>query len=365
MGRRTPLYDRHVEAGATMVDFAGYEMPQQYSSIRAEHVAVRERAGIFDVSHMGEVMVTGPNAFTNVQRLVTNDVTRLVDGKALYGVMCSEKGGIVDDVIVYRDGPDRYMVVVNAACREKDVAWIVRHVSGDVRVEDISDDISLLAVQGPKAVEVVAEICDADLSALNPFHCLHATVAGVPARVSRTGYTGEDGVELYADAGDAVAVWDAVIAAGKSVDLLPCGLGARDTLRLESGLRLYGQDMDDQTDPFSCGLAWTVKMSKGGFVGRDALVKLDPQDPPRRFLGLATSAKAIPRHGAKTFADGREVGVVTSGGFSFTLGHGIATATVDSSVQPGVPLTIEVRGAQVDSQRVALPFYRRPAQVGG
>jgi aminomethyltransferase len=170
---------------------------------------------------------------------------------------------------------------------------------------------------------------------------------------------------LYVPAADAVAAWDAVIDAGKSVDLLPCGLGARDTLRLEAGLRLYGQDMDDKTDPFSCGLSWTVKMPKGDFIGRDALAKLDPQEPPRRFAGLATSAKAIPRHGARTFADGREVGVVTSGGFSFTLGHGIATASVDSSVRPGVPLTIEVRGTQVDSQRVALPFYRRPAPVGG
>jgi aminomethyltransferase len=257
------------------------------------------------------------------------------------------------------------MVVVNAACREKDVSWIVRHVTGDVHVEDISDDVSLLAVQGPRAVDVVAQICEADLSALNPFHCLQSKVAGCPARVSRTGYTGEDGIELYVAADDAVTVWDAVIDSGKSVELLPCGLGARDTLRLEAGLRLYGQDMDDKTDPFSCGLAWTVKMSKGEFIGRDALAKLDPQNPPRRLLGLATSAKAIPRHGARTFVDGDDVGEVTSGGFSFTLGHGIATASVDSSVQPGVPLTIEVRGSQVDSQRVALPFYRRPAPVGG
>jgi aminomethyltransferase len=365
MGRRTPLYDRHVAAGATMVDFAGYEMPQQYSAIRGEHVAVRERAGIFDVSHMGEVMVTGPGAFDGVQHLVSNDVSRLVDGQALYSVMCNAEGGIVDDVIVYRDGAEKYMVVVNAACREKDVSWIGANITGDVHVDDISDEVALLAVQGPRAVSVAAEICDADLSALNPFHCLHATVAGVPARVSRTGYTGEDGVELYVAADDAVTVWDAVTTAGKSVDLIPCGLGARDTLRLEAGLRLYGQDMDEKTDPFSCALAWTVKMAKGDFVGRDALAKLDPQNPPRRFLGLATSAKAIPRHGAPTFIDGQKVGVVTSGGFSFTLGHGIATATVDARVQPGVPLTIEVRGAQVDSQRVALPFYRRPAPVGG
>jgi aminomethyltransferase len=365
MGSRTPLYDRHVAAGATMVDFAGYDMPQQYSAIRAEHIAVRERAGIFDVSHMGEVMFTGADAAGNVQRLVANDIARLSDGQALYGVMCNPEGGIVDDVIVYRDARDKYMVVVNAACREKDFAWMVAHASGDVRVEDISDEIALLAIQGPKAVGVVAGLWDADLSGLIPFHCIHAKVAGVDARVSRTGYTGEDGVELYVHAGDAVRVWGAIVEAGAGVELLPCGLGARDTLRLEAGLRLYGQDMDEKTDPFSCGLGWTVKMAAGDFVGRDALAEIDPHEPPRRLVGLATSAKAIPRHGARAFADGQDVGEVTSGGFSFTLGHGIATASVGSHVKPGVPLTIEVRGGQVDAERVALPFYRRPTPVGG
>jgi glycine cleavage system T protein (aminomethyltransferase) len=364
MGRRTPLYDRHVAAGAAMVEFAGYDMPQQYSSIRAEHIAVRERAGIFDVSHMGEVMISGADAAATVRRLVANDITRLSDGQALYGVMCNPQGGIVDDVIVYRDGADEYMVVVNAACRDKDFAWMVAHASGDVRVEDRSDQFSLLAVQGPRAFGVVAGIC-ALPGDLRPFHCVNATVAGVACRVSRTGYTGEDGVELYVPSEDATAVWDAVVEAGASVDLLPCGLGARDTLRLEAGLRLYGQDMDENTDPFSCGLAWTVKMDAGDFTGRDALGKLDPQSPPRRFVGLATGPKEIPRHGARAFADGEDVGEVTSGGFSFTLGHGIATASVDTHVRAGVPLTIEVRGGQADAQRVALPFYRRPSPVGG
>ena len=362
MSKKTPLYERHIAAGGSMVEFAGYSMPQQYTSIREEHVAVRERAGMFDISHMGEVYLNGPGAEATVQQLVANDVARLSDGGALYGVMCTEKGGIVDDVIVYRDGPNDFMIVVNAACRDKDVAWIKAH-AGDTVVDDRSDDIALIAVQGPQAVSLVQGLADVDVEAIRPFHCTQGKVAGREARISRTGYTGEDGIELYVAAADAGAVWDAVAGAGEAIDLRLCGLGARDTLRLEAGLRLYGQDMDENVDPFSCGLGWTVKMDAGDFVGRDALAKLDRKNPPRRFVGLSMPERTIARHGQAVFAGDRQAGEITSGGFSFTLGHGIATASVDGDTAAETPLTIDVRGKRTAADRVALPFYRRASRA--
>jgi aminomethyltransferase len=364
VAKKTPLYDKHLQAGGSMVEFAGYDMPQQYTSIKDEHIAVRQRAGLFDISHMGEVYLSGPGAEATAQRLVANDVSRLQDGAALYGVMCNPQGGIVDDVIVYRDGPEHFMIVINAACRDKDVAWIREHAI-DVQVEDRSDDIALLAVQGPSALDVVRTISGGGIGDIPSFHCIEGRVGGVPARISRTGYTGEDGVELYVASSDAPAVWDAVVEAGKSVDLRCCGLGARDTLRLEAGLRLYGQDMNDTVDPFSCGLAWTVKMEAGDFIGRDALAKLDRKNPPRRFVGLSMPERTIARHDQAVYAGGAEVGVVTSGGFSFTLGHGIATASVNPDISSDAALTIDVRGNRTEAQRVPLPFYKRPVPAGG
>src|ERR1700686_4439414 len=294
MGRRTPLYDRHVAAGARMVDFAGYDMPLVYSGIREEHVAVRERAGIFDVSHMGEVTVTGPSAADFVQRLVTNDVSRLVPNQLLYSVMCNENGGIVDDVIVMRGAEDNhFVIVVNASTREKDVDWIREHSGSDVDVDDRSDQLALIAVQGPRAVDILEPLARTDdggpsLRELRPFFATGVSLAGVTdsqfQRISRTGYTGEDGFEIYIDAHRAGQVWDAIIEAGAASGLVPAGLGARDTLRLEAGLRLYGQDMDDDTDPYSVGLGWTVKLDKGDFIGAAALRELGGT-PPRRFVG--------------------------------------------------------------------------------
>jgi aminomethyltransferase len=358
MAARTPLYERHVSAGARMVEFGGFDMPLQYSTIRDEHIAVRTRCGLFDLSHMGEVRFSGDGALDAVQHLVTNDVSRLEVGGALYGVMCNEEGGIVDDVVVYRD-PGGYMVVINAACRAKDIAWMRGHTD-DVTFDDLSDTLALLAVQGPRAVELVSRLCADEVADVRPFHFKDTSVGGVHAAVSRTGYTGEDGFELYVDAPDAAGLWDTLLEAGASDGLIPCGLGARDTLRLEAGLRLYGQDMDDRTDPYSCALGWTVKPQKGPFIGSDALAQLDPKNPPRRFVGIELQGRAIARHGQRVLIDGEEAGEVTSGTYSFTLDHSIATASLNGDVPADAPLSVDIRGTIAAASVVPLPFYRRP-----
>jgi glycine cleavage system T protein (aminomethyltransferase) len=366
MARRTPLWDRHVALGARMVEFGGYEMPLQYSGIRDEHLAVRGRAGVFDISHMGEVLFTGPGAEASVQRLVANDVSRLVPGGALYGVMCTEAGGIVDDVIVYRGlGGDHLLVVVNAATREKDVAWMGEHLLPGTEMIDVSDLTALIAVQGPGALDIVAPLCEGEVRELRPFRSTGARVAGIDARtsvVSRTGYTGEDGVEIYIDADRAGELWDALLDAGRDHGLVPAGLGARDTLRLEAGLRLYGQDMDEGVDPFSAGLGWTVKLAKGDFCGSDALRRIAEQGPPRTTVGLSLEGRSIARHGHRVRDGDRDAGEVTSGSFSFTLGHGIATALVDPASAGRDRLEVDIRGTMAPATVVPLPFYKRPSR---
>jgi aminomethyltransferase len=368
MGRRTPLYDRHVAAGARMVDFAGYDMPLQYSGIRDEHLAVREHAGIFDVSHMGEVLVDGPGAQAFVQRLVTNDVDHLVPNQLLYSVMCNEAGGIVDDVIVMHGARENhFLIVVNASTREKDVAWMREHAPTDLELKDISDGLALIAVQGPEAVDILEPLARMDdgapaLRELRPFFAAGLSLAGVTdasrQRISRTGYTGEDGFEIYIDASRAGVVWDAIVEAGAARGLVPAGLGARDTLRLEAGLRLYGQDMDDDTDPYSCGLGWTVKLDKGDFIGRDALQTLRER-PPRRFAGLRLGPRTIARHGQAVLQGGREVGTVTSGTFGFTVGTAVATASVLPDFKRDGDVAVDIRGTQARAEVVPLPFYKR------
>jgi len=356
-----------------MVDFAGYDMPLQYSGIRDEHVAVRERAGIFDVSHMGEVTVNGPGASDFVQRLVTNDVSRLAPNQLLYSVMCNERGGIVDDVIVLRGTRDNhFIIVVNASTREKDVAWMHEHAGSDVEVNDISDELALIAVQGPRAADVLEPLARIDeggprLRELRPFFATGLSFAGVTdsrvQRISRTGYTGEDGFEIYIDSQRAGQVWDAIIEAGAAHGLVPAGLGARDTLRLEAGLRLYGQDMDDDTDPYSVGLGWTVKLDKGDFIGGAGLRALR-ESPPRRFVGLRLGPRSIARHGQAVLQDGHEVGVVTSGTFGFTVGTPVATASVRPDFNRDDDVAVDIRGTATTAEVVPLPFYKRPKGGG-
>ena len=367
MARETPLHDRHVAAGARMVDFAGYDMPLQYSGIREEHVAVRERAGLFDVSHMGEVVVTGDGAQAFVQRLITNDVSKLADDALLYSVMCNDDGGIIDDVIAWRHAPTAWFIVVNAATREKDVAHITSLADSSVEVADISDDIALLAIQGPAAVDILEPIAELDgggsLRDLKPFTASGLSLAGITdsrmQKISRTGYTGEDGFELYIDAGRAGRAWDAIVAAGASHGLVPAGLGARDTLRLESGLRLYGQDMDESTDPYSVGLGWTVKLDKGEFTGVDRLRELKAS-PPKKFVGLTLGPRSIARHGQRVFQGGRDIGEVTSGTMGITVGHPVATAIVDPAFDREGDVSVDIRGTAAPADVVPLPFYKRP-----
>ncbi len=373
MLQHTPLEDAHRRLGATMVEFAGFHMPLHYGSIRDEHLAVRQRAGLFDVSHMGEVRVSGPGAGAFVQRMVVSDTDRLGPGRACYTLLCRPDGGIVDDLLVYRAiddaGSASYLLVVNAARRERDLDWLEANRPADgVVLDDQSLAVALLALQGPRALPILDPLtairrpADARLGGLGPFHAADATVAGVEALVSRTGYTGEDGFECYCRAEDAPRIWDALLEAGRPHGLVPAGLGARDTLRLEAGLRLYGQDMDETVDPYTCGLGWTVRLEKAAFVGRSALEALAAGTRARHTVGLRLGPRAIPRHGQVVRAGGHPVGQITSGGFGFSTRCGIALATVDSGLaRPGEPVAVELRGADAAAEVVALPFYRRPS----
>ncbi len=361
--QKVPLNDVHLAAGGRMVDFGGYSVPLQYSSIREEHEAVRTRAGLFDVSHMGEVMVEGPGATDFLQGLVSNDVTRLAPGRALYTVMCRPDGGIVDDLLVYRD-QERYLLVINAARHVADLEWMRAAATGDVDLRDISAETVLLAVQGPRAAAIVQSLSAApDLLGLRYYHHRFGEVAGIPTRISRTGYTGEDGFELYVPAGAAASLWADLLLAGAGQGLRPAGLGARDTLRLEAGFRLYGQDIDETTDPFSAGLGWVVKLGKGPFCGRETLAER-ASSPPHAFVGLNLGARAIPRVGQEIFVGERSVGRVTSGSFGFSLGAGLGMGYVEPACgAAGTELRVRLRRDPEQwaaAPVVPLPFYRRP-----
>lgn len=362
--RPVPLDAVHRRLGARMVPFAGFQMPLQYSSIRAEHTAVRERAGLFDVSHMGEVSIRGPEAAAFLQRLVTNDVSQLAPGGALYTVMCRDDGGIIDDLLVYRDQDD-YMCVVNAARHNADLDWMRTQlpVTG-VELEDLSDATCLLALQGPRALSVLSPMVeDPDIGAIPYYQHRPGRVLGAPARISRTGYTGEDGFELYVDSGDAQRVWEGILERGEGEGVLPAGLGARDTLRLEAGFRLYGQDMDEDHDPISAGLGWVVKLAKGDFIGRDSLAAIKAA-PVSSFVGLRLGPREIARPHQELRVGDRRVGEVTSGTYSFTLGTGIAMGYVRAGSAPrGSEVTVQLRSdppAIAAAQVVPLPFYKRP-----
>ncbi|HVC38652.1 MAG TPA: glycine cleavage system aminomethyltransferase GcvT [Candidatus Dormibacteraeota bacterium] len=362
--KQVPLDRAHRAQGGQMVPFAGYSMPLHYGSIRGEHLAVRERAGLFDVSHMGEVNVTGRGALGFLQELVTNDVSRLGPGRALYTVMCRPDGGVVDDLLVYQL-EDGYLCVINAARHDVDLDWMRQHLSGhDAEIEDVSAETVLLAVQGPAAKEIVQSLSPgAELESIRYYHHRPGEVGGVESRISRTGYTGEDGFELYARAADADSLWSELLEAGVPHGLVPAGLGARDTLRLEAGFRLYGQDIDEAHDPLSAGLGWVVKPAKGAFLGREALARA-ALSPPQGFVGLKLGPREIPRHGHPIFQESRRVGEVTSGSFGFTLGAGLAMGYVDpGSSSPGTELRIQLRADPPQwavAPVVALPFYKRP-----
>ena len=357
--RRTPLHAAHVRRGARIVEFAGWEMPVYYTGILEEHRAVRERAGLFDVSHMGEIEVRGPGARGACQRLVTNDVSKLVPGAAQYGVLCTPAGGIVDDVIYTCLADDRYLFCVNASNEDKDARWMQEQTT-DAQVLNRSAEFAQLALQGPRAEAILQPLTNRPLASLRSFFTFEAEVASARALVSRTGYTGEDGFEIYLPPQDAERVWEALLAGGVSEGLMPVGLGARDTLRLEKALMLYGNDIDEQTTPLEAGLGWVVKLDKGDFIGRDVLVAQKAAGVRRRIVGLRMHEGAPPRHGYPVLHGTEPVGVVTSGTKSPTLGCGIALAMVECSVADvGTRLEVEIRSRQHPAEVVPLPFVLR------
>ena len=360
--KRTAFYSIHQQLGAKLVEFAGYEMPIQYSSIHEEHRAVRSGVGVFDVSHMGEFHIRGGDSLRLVQRVTTNDASRLTDGKVQYSSMCYADGGIVDDLLVYHAG-DHYMFVVNASNIQKDFDWIRSHI-GDLNVQltDQSDRTSLLAIQGPKSLATLQKLTPADLSAVPYYSFVRTKVAGIDMLVSRTGYTGELGFEIYFDSTPSFAekVWSALMDAGREFDIKPVGLGARDTLRLEMGFCLYGNDIDKTTNPLEAGLGWITKLDKGEFVGRDALLKVKQKGIARKLVGFVVEdEKAYPRHGYEIRVDGNPGGFVTSGTVSPTLDQGIGLGYVPSaSAEPGSTLRILIRNKEAKSHIVKPPFIK-------
>ena len=360
----TPLHDRHVAVGARLIEFGGWLMPVQYSGILDEHRAVRERAGLFDLSHMGELFVEGPEAGKGLAAALVSNPPALAVGRAHYSMICAEDGGIIDDLIVYRLAEERFLVVANASNAHIVSDALVERLHGFKAVlDDRSLAMALCAVQGPRSVDIVGPLTDVDLSALRYYAIAEGHLAGIQALVARTGYTGEDGFEVFVDTSSTERLWDALLAAVRAADGGPVGLGARDTLRLEAGMPLYGNELDLETNPFEAGLGRVVKLVKPvDFVGRAALEKVARDGPDRTLVGLIVEGRGIARHGYPVLANGRRTGVVTSGTQSPTLGVPIAMAYVaPADAEPGTVVEIEIRDARVPARVVALPFYRRQA----
>jgi aminomethyltransferase len=345
-----------------MVPYAGWEMPVEYSGITAEHVAVRTRAGVFDVSHMGEIEIAGKNALQAVQKISSNDAAALKVGQAQYAALTTPEGTFIDDMLVYRMASVHFMLVINAANVAKDYAWINGQLAGieDAAVVDSSSRYALISVQGPAALEVVQPLTGADLDGLGYYWFTHGEVANVRAMISRTGYTGEDGFEIFVPPNVADRVWQAILESGRSADVIPCGLGARDTLRLEAAMRLYGNDIDETTSVLEAGLGWTVAWEKGDFIGRGALAAQKAAGVTRKLVGFEMVDRGIARHGYPVIAAGQRAGVVTSGTQTPYLKKaiGMAYVPVEHSA-PGTQIEIDVRGKTSKAQVVSLPFYKR------
>jgi aminomethyltransferase len=340
-----------------MVPFGGWEMPVQYTGIIEEHRATRAAVGIFDVSHMGEFEVEGPGALAAIQVLTTNDAGALDVGQVQYSVLCHPDGGIIDDLIVYRLASERFMVTVNAGNIDKDWAWVTEHGRSG-RWKNVSGETALVAVQGPRAEGLVARLADGDVASVGYYHFVRGRVAGVPVLISRTGYTGEDGFELYVGAGDAERLWAALLAEGARDGAVPVGLGARDTLRLEMKYALYGNDIDETTNPLEAGLGWVVKPAKGEFIGRPAVERVRSEGPARKLVGLEMTERAVARHGYQVLRDGATIGVITSGSYGPSVDKYIAMAYVAAPhAALGTELEVEVRGQGKAARIVRTPFH--------
>lgn len=364
--KKTPLNQTHIDSGARMVDFGGWHMPVQYSGLSQEHQAVRGKAGLFDVSHMGEVIVEGARAEEFLNHLVTNNVSKLTDGQAQYTVMCYENGGIVDDLLVYRRGEGRYLLCINAGNIEKDWSWIQAQAKAfpELKMQNVSSEFSQIALQGPLSNEILKKLTDYPVETIKYYHFAEVDFLGRPAILSRTGYTGEDGFEIYAPAQQGPIIWKALMEAGAPLGLVPAGLGARDTLRTEMKFPLYGNDIDQNTNPLDAGLGWVVKLDKAqDFVGKAALQKIKAEGVKRSLVGLKVLDRGIARHGYEVLdAEGREaVGVVTSGTMSPSLGFPIAIAFVRQDLKaPGTKLQVKIRDKNYPAEVVPTPFYKRP-----
>ena len=363
--RKTPLHAVHREMGAKMVPFGGWEMPEEYAGLISEHMAVRQAAGLFDVSHMGELEVAGPGALAFLQRVTSNDVAKLADGQAQYSALPNESGAPKDDVIVYRRGADRYMLVVNASNIEKDFGWLRAQGPQGCEVTDRSEAWALLALQGPRAREILQPLTPVDLSGVAYYHFAEGEVDGHPATISRTGYTGEDGFEIFVAQGHAEALWRRLIEAGREKGLQPAGLGARDTLRLEARMCLYGNDMDESTSLVEAGLGWIVSLdeAKGDFPGRAVLEAQKKKGAPRKLVGFEVTGRGIARHGYPVFLDGEPAGSVTSGSYAPYLQRNIGLCYLPSGRSAaGTAVQIDIRGRNVPARVVPTPFYKRSKQ---
>lgn len=359
MARKTPLFEAHRALGARLVDFAGWEMPVQYTSVISEHEAVRTAAGLFDVSHMGEVEFRGSGALESANGLITNDLARIQNGQAVYAGLLNQAGGFVDDVVAYRFSPERILICVNASNRDKDFAWMREH-AGAVKPVDRGDDYAQLAIQGPKAAAIAQRLTPVELSSIATYHFAEGGVAGVPCVISRTGYTGEDGFELYCAPDRAVALWSSLLEAGAADGLKPAGLGARDSLRTEMKYALYGNDIDEVHTPLEAGLGWVVKWDKGDFVGRAALEGQKQAGVTRKLVGFEMREPGIPRHGYPLLDGGTAAGVVTSGTMGPSVKKAIGIGYLPTGLaREGAQVEVEIRGRPVKAEVVKTPFWRR------
>ena len=360
--KRTPLFDEYEKYGGKTIDFGGWELPVQFSSIKEEHDAVRNRAGLFDVSHMGEILVTGPEALEFLQNLLSNDISKIAIGQAQYNAMCYEDGGVVDDLLTYKLADNHYLLCVNASNIEKDYDWMMENQNQfDVTIDNQSDAYAQIALQGPLAEEILQSLTATDLSAIKYFRFQEdVEIAGYKALVSRSGYTGEDGFELYGTPEAIKALWEKILDAGKEKGIVPAGLGCRDTLRFEAGLPLYGQELSATISPLEAGIGFAVKLYKDDFIGHDALVAQKEDGLPRKIVGIEMIDKGIPRHGYKVFKDGQEIGEVTTGTQLPSSKRNVGNALIDSQFATvGIELEIEIRGKQLKVVTVETPFYKR------
>jgi aminomethyltransferase len=359
--KQTPLYPLYAKYGAKTIDFGGWDLPVHFSSIQKEHDAVRMQAGLFDVAHMGEVRVTGGEALAFLQHLTTNDVSQLEVNQAQYSLMCYPDGGVVDDLLVYKLAADHYMLVINASNIDKDIAWLRQHVPSDVLLENISDVTALLALQGPLALQILQRLTAVELSSIQSYHFLpDIAVGGVNALVSRTGYTGEDGFELYVRSEDAIGLWELLLAEGQAEGLIPTGLGARDTLRFEARLPLYGQELSAAITPIEAGVGFFVKLDKGDFIGRDVLALQKTAGASRKLVGVEMIDRGIPRPHYPVYAGEQLIGEITTGTQSPTFKTSVGLALIGASYAAlGSQIHVEIRGKKLLAQIVKTPFYKR------